>query len=332
MVEGLDVGLRIHDEDRDWSARKYDVGIWGCGYEKRAKWLITHAPPEQVDRWFRVEWAEHRDKHSGPLNLAELSDVGEIACGEPIPRDWDGKFLKWWRTTIEEHRFRAARPLSVFVDYSSMPRTIYGQIVLDLVRRPGLIREVVLAYVPGKYLSSLDGTRRLDGLRAIIGTEGRRFDSVPPAAVMSLGYDGSLARAVIDLFQIDHFASVYASPGSTPDSEAIALGVNRDLILRSEVVGHAPLRSVGAAQELLLDVCGWYLERRSVMLVALGPKPHVLASILAALTNPKIALRWVRTRRPTTAVEVEATGEPPCITRLSYDGGPAQGSFSFAGR
>lgn len=53
------------------------------------------------------------------------------------------------------------------------------------------------------------------------------------------------------------------------------------------------------------------------MLVPLGPKPHVLAGILAAAVNPEIGFRWVTTswERP---VQVEvAKNQVPCVTSIS---------------
>jgi hypothetical protein len=315
MVERLAPAPSILDHDSNWRRGHYDIAVWWCGYEQRSTWLVDHARPEGVGKWFRLEACEDRDKHAAPTNLKH--QLGELACGQPVPRNWDGLFLKWWRTLIDDTHRRLGRPLTVFCDYSSMPRTLYGQIVLEGSRQAHKFDSLHMAYVPGNHGEGVDGSRRLDGLRSLIGTEGTPAQQQPPAAVVGLGYDGSLSQAVVELFQFDHFSCFYAGPGTTADAEKRALDCNTMLVEQCEVLKRVPATSVASAFNCALSLCHWYLARRNVMLIPLGPKPHVLASVLASSYDPRIALRWVLTKR-VRAVDVKPTGGAPVVAKVAW--------------
>lgn len=316
MVERLDKAAPIIvDHDAEWRRRSFDIGMWWCGYEQRSTWLVDHARPANVGEWFRLEPKEDRDKHAAPTNLRH--DLGRLACEAPVPRNWDGMFLRWWRTVVDETYARLGRPLTIFCDYSSMPRALYGQVVLEASRQRHKFESVHLAYVPGKHGDGVDGSRRLDGLRSLIGTEGTPAQPQPPAAVVGLGYDGSLAQAAVDLFQLDHFACFYAGPGTTSDAEKRALQCNATLAQQCEVLKRVPATSVGSAFDCVLSLCHWYLARRNVMVIPLGPKPHVLGSVLASAYDTRIALRWILTKR-VRAIDVTPTGDGPVVAKVTW--------------
>lgn len=316
MVERLVQAIpSIIDHDVEWGSHHYDIGMWWSGYEQRSTWLVDHARPRNVDQWFRVEPKEDRDKHAGPANLQH--DLGKLACDGPVPRNWDGMFLLWWRALVDDTYAKLGRPLTIFCDYSSMPRALYGQVVLEASRQPQKFKSLHLAYVPGKHAEGVDGSRRLDGLRSLIGTEGTPAQQQPPAAVVGLGYDGSLAQAAVDLFQLDHFACFYAGPGTTPDAERRATECNATLVQQCEVLKRVPATSVASAFDCVLSLCHWYLSRRNVMLIPLGPKPHVLGSVLACAYDTRIALRWILTKR-VRAIDVTATGDVPVVAKIAW--------------
>src|SRR5205085_2187925 len=110
----------------------------------------------------------------------------------------------------------AGRPISVFVDVSSMPRAVYGPLLVEACRdSAGMVSEIVFAYVPGEHRGAISGHQQLDGLRAIAGLEGASCHDGDPALVLGLGYDGVLAETVVDLFQLEHVSCMYADPGAT---------------------------------------------------------------------------------------------------------------------
>lgn len=307
----------VTDQFPDWRRPSYDLGLWAWGYETRSLHVVKEHRPVHVKKWYRLEFEEYRDMLSGPdrgSNSSRLS-IGELASGAPISRRLDGQFLRWLKSTLVDMAKLKSAPIDIVVDYSSMPRTFYGQILVQAYRNPRLVRSCTFVYTPGQHAHGFESSHSLEGLRSIIGTEGVNADDTQPAAVLGLGYDGTLAHSTIELFQIDHFSALYADPGTTEDAIARALGNNRPVIRRCEILESAPYWSVNDAKDRFLDMCNWYMGRRSVMLIPMGPKPHVLGSILAAAENPRVALRHVLTR--STPVDVLPAGEP-VATRVEF--------------
>lgn len=112
---------------------KFEVGFWAAGYERRSSWLIqSKYRPTHVKRWYRVEFEEHRDTLHAPRALQVK--VGELLGKQAGKRYWDGYWRDLWNRTFEEHFSIVKRPLKVFIDYSSMPRTVYGTFFLEALR------------------------------------------------------------------------------------------------------------------------------------------------------------------------------------------------------
>lgn len=280
-------------EALELSTTAFDLAVWAAGYEQRAGWLVqSNFAPNDVQIWVKVEFEEGGDVLHGPANQS-LHPEHFVLRGH---RSWDGWWHLQWRKILQQARERRGTPIRVFVDYSSMPRTVYGPLVLECLREcEDLVGEIVLSYVPGRYTEQHRGSRRMDGLRSLVGTEGRfRAGVSDPAMVLGLGFDGLLAEAVTDLYQIEHFSAFLASPGINEGAAARAKEENRYLLSCCERVASAPAADVAATRAVILDLCDWYLGHRPVLLVPLGPKPHVLAAILAAVDRPDVAFRYVR--------------------------------------
>jgi hypothetical protein len=311
-------GIAATDVDASIAAsRAYDVAIWSAGYEQRSTWLVKSGfKPSNVLRWLRVEYEEDRTCFSGPDNLNVK--VGDLFGNEIGKRYWDGHWLKAWRALYRSTAEQLGRRIDAFVDISSMPRTVYGTALLAALRfERQSINSITICYVPGIYGPGISGSRRLDGLRSLIGTEGISLLDRDPAFVLGLGYDGILARAVIDVFQVAHFSALVAAPGVTAEAEGQSLMANADLLARCELVAGAPAMGIAAAYASFLRLADWYGGSRDVVLVPLGPKPHVVAAILAAMSRPEIALRWVLTGRFTPVDVAVPTGAIPYFFRLT---------------
>lgn len=286
------------------TARNYDLGVWAAGYEARSSWLVSSAfKPDNVTRWLRVEFQSGRDALSAKRSLAV--ECGSVLGGGPGHANHDGHWATVWKKAIEAAYADCRRPLDVFIDYSSMPRAVYGTFLLesfrDLRRK---MRSLTFAYVPGIHAADVEGARSVTGLRALPGVEGRCVRA-RPCAVLGLGFDGILAEAVVELFQLTHFSCLYASPGWGGVAEERVVTSNRRLLSRAELVGTAPAASVPRALAEVERICDWYKQLNDVLLVPMGPKPHVLACILAAVRQPEIGFRFPETSsvRP---VQVEA--------------------------
>jgi hypothetical protein len=274
----------------------YDLAFWAAGYESRSAWLVrSEFRPKSVEQWWKLEFEEHRDLLSGADS--RTVDCGALMGGRPSRQNHDGEWVLLWRTVIDDAFRSADRPINVFVDYSSMPRAAYGALVVETIRqlRPK-IKSITFAYVPGVHSDDIDGSRGIKGLRSLIGTEGEsRFQRA--AFLLGLGYDGTLSETVVELFQASHFSTLYASPGATTDAVARVIAANMSILERAELIGTAPAWSIREAMDQYQRLADWYSGYRDVMVVPLGPKPHVLAGILMCAFKPMMGFRFPETTR-----------------------------------
>jgi hypothetical protein len=197
-----------------------------------------------------------------------------------------------------------------------MPRTVYGTLVrAALTSCRSLVESLTLAYVPGIHGKDVDGSRAIEGLRPLVGTEGKTTQDSSPAFILGLGYDGILAESVLELFQVSTFGCVYGRPGVYADSVDRVLSANAQVLRRAEIVAAAPAWSVHGAVLAFERVRGWF-SGRDTILVPLGPKPHVLASILSAIADENLALRFPQVSKLTPVEVTVATGASPFVTRI----------------
>jgi hypothetical protein len=298
--------------------RKFDIAVWAAGYEARSRWLVqSDFRPSRVDAWYRVEFAEHRESLTASESL-EIN-LGAVFGGHPERAGRDGAWFQAWTHAIAAGAARKGGPVDVFVDYSSMPRTVYGALLVQCMRaETPLVRSLTLAYVPGRHAGGVDGSRAIVGLRGLVGTEGGSRRDGPPAFVIGLGYDGALAEALVDLFQISQFSVFYGDPGVQSDSVSRVLEANEDLLTRSDLVDTAAAHSVGASMRVVERLARWYLDLQDVLVVPLGPKPHVVGALLAAAANPLLGFRFPKTK---TLSPIEVTvppGSVPFVTRIDF--------------
>lgn len=293
----------------------YDMAVWAAGYEARSAWLIqSEFKPIDVADWIRVEFIENRDAHSAPKTLS--LGTGTLFGGAPGHRNWDGHWSQEWERLISASSERHGRALRIFCDYSSMPRTVYGTLLSTAIKSlRSRVESLTLAYVPGVHAENVNGSRSIEGLRSLIGTEGRTTRDQTPAFVFGLGYDGLLTETVIELFQVGSFGCVYASPGVYPNSVQRALTAHEHVLSRAEIVATAPAWDIEEAARAFDRVRSWFFGR-DVILVPMGAKPHVVASILTALADETLALRFPQVTQISPVQVTVGADARPHITRI----------------
>jgi hypothetical protein len=296
----------------------FELGVWAAGFEARSTWLVKSSfRPLQVGEWHYAEFVEHRDAHSA-LN-GRASRLGVLLGGRPASTNDDGHWLLVWRRLLNECYSRYGRPLRLFVDYSSMPRTVYGTLLVECMRGSrSLIDSITLAYVPGDHASNIEGSRVVEGLRGLVGTEGASNRDGPAAFILGLGYDGALAESVVELFQVSHYSCFYGDPGVLPNSVERVLSANADLIEGSDIVETAAAHSIAAAMGVVMKLHRWYADRRDVLVVPLGPKPHVVGALLAAALDSTIGFRFPSGPIVAPVQVTVRDGTIPFVTRISF--------------
>ena len=195
--------------------------------------------------------------------------------------------------------------LRLLVDYSSMPRSWYSA-VLNWFRSQRRSGRVILdfTYAVGRYGDEWI-PKSVKGISAIQGCDGGPTLRDTKIAVFGLGFDRLAAYSVLEQIEPDTVLAYIADPGATDEAPDRARKENREF-LDNEVgrIFRLPLDSVETAYRILGETISASQGQASVILVPLGPKPHILASVLAAYRYPGTAcLRVVHQRRAPHRVE-----------------------------
>jgi hypothetical protein len=172
-----------------------------------------------------------------------------------------------------------------------------------------------MAYVPGRHAGNIVGSQGLGSLRTLVGVEGNPGVDRVPAFILGLGYDGILAEAVVDLFQVANFSCVYGDPGVTRDAVARAKQANLRLLTNAERIEAAPASSCVDSCFAFQRLTQWY-RGRDVVVVAMGPKPHVVGAMLAAIADRTVAFRFAMKTRTDPVQVFAAPGAVPFACRF----------------
>src|ERR1039458_780738 len=175
---------------------------------------------------------------------------------------------------------------------------------------------VDVVYSVGQHLENVPPMVIRDIL-AIPGLEGRVSRRGQSVAVFGLGFDGFASLCVLDRLEPDIVYSFYAEPAAFPDYPNRVLDNNREMVNHySKHVLRAPLSSVEQTFRSVIELVTQHRGEAGITLVPMGPKPHVLAAILAALRLDEITCLRVSGGRDRTE-RVIGTGEVVC-TRVEF--------------
>jgi hypothetical protein len=121
-------------------------------------------------------------------------------------------------------------------------------------------------------------------------------------AIFGLGFDWAPPIAVFERIEPDSVFAFTADPGAFPDYNQIALKSNEQFIgdhVRQKLFAF-PLRSVDITFRRVGEIFLPMLDKSNIILIPLGPKPHVLACLLLASKFQAVALLHaiVQRKRP----------------------------------
>lgn len=285
----------------------YDLGVWAAGYESRSSWLVeSQYRPSTVRNWRRVEFVEHG--RTPTAIKAKQTSLGTVFGGRPGRQNHDGYWLQAWLEEIRTAR-RGRRGADIFLDITSMPRSFYGPLVVHVLRGTlAGVRSITIAYVRGETYGE-PRARCVEGLRGVLGTEGLSSHN-SSAFIIGVGFDGATAAAVVELFQVSAYACLVAANLNEPETLARVLEANERVLLQAQYVARVPTVSVGDAYQALSDVVDWYRGYHDLILLPLGPKPHVIAALSLCALDRELSFRFPRVTQSFPIDVTPHRGEP----------------------
>lgn len=284
---------------------RYDISFFASGYESRCIHIPGIIDPSHIRSPLVFGFLEEPRSGKRPENDKFYWEKWSF---DPIPLGVDGD--KPIYEKLQNLSETTDRPIHILLDYSSMSRHWYATI-LNWARLTASEKDVTIdfVYAMGKY----DENKKpmvIRSLSSIQGCEGRAYHLRQSVAVFGLGFHGSATLAVLDQLEADTVYAFLASPGSSEEYISKAKKINKVLLddhRTQHPILELPIASIEKCYRLLAETIAPHRPDGEITLIPMGPKPHVLASILVAMRFPEVAcLRVSGTPFP---VDVKATGE-----------------------
>lgn len=298
---------RVSDlTSQELTSNEYDVAIVASGYEERCTFLSEHVTPLRVRKAILLGFVDLSETEQRKANDRCLTDRWRM---DPIPTSSEDESRVY--DILRELPAKGGKASHILVDYSSMSRLWYAGI-LNWARYGNGPQEIVLdfAYSVGKY-EERSQPMIIHDMLAIPGCEGGALRSERSVAVFGLGFYGWASLCVLERLEADTVYAYLAAPPAFHTYPARVRKENKDFLEEPRVhkeVLEFPLRSVETSYRYLSELITPYRERDDITLVPMGPKPHVLASMLLSMRFPGVACLRISAERARPE-KVEATGE-----------------------
>lgn len=285
---------------------KYDLGVFASGYEARCTFIpqkfesdnlatsivigfkdLSDTEPRKVhDDYFRTHWTSE----------PEIASSGNDFVIQSL---------------LNSHVAKGGSANRILVDCSSMSRLWYSGI-LNWARFGNGADETMIdfVYALGKY-EDKDSPMIIEDMVSIPGCEGGALQSQQSLAIFGLGFNGWASLSVLERLEADDVFAFIASPGASHDYPDRVRTLNKDFLEEPRVKQHIlelPLRSVETCYRFLSELVTPHRFKDTVTLVPMGPKPHILASILVSMRFPEVSCMRVSAKRAHPE-KVEPNGE-----------------------
>ncbi|MEX5590091.1 hypothetical protein [Pseudomonas urmiensis] len=299
--------LYIQDISRqDLFERSYEISIFSCGYEERSANLCTILDIGKVGRalifGFGGTKTEICEKNEAVFKEKLKADTIEISYGDTH------KIIKLLKDEVEKHIAVGTEKINILVDYSSMPRIWYSEI-LNFFKNfySSVYFELDFIYSVGEHAHS-DQPQQLGDPIVLPGCEAVATYNKRTVAIFGLGFDSGAPICMHGKIEPDNTYALIARPGALEDYSKKTYSINSDFINESvDEVVYSPLSSVKQTYDSLREIFFPFRTSAITVIVPFGPKPHALAAIIAAMNYPGVTCLYSSTgSRPSV---VTATSE-----------------------
>lgn len=301
----IDVSYQDVVEDR------HDLAIFACGYEKRSTFFASHILSDCSSEKLVFGFKESKDNPIYCENYSFYIQKGIF----PVEIGYkDTRSLVRALVQAIEKFANDESTKSILVDYSSMPRSWFSEI-LNIIKAFSDKTDFVvdLVYSVGSHEQSISN-RQLGEPSVLPGCEAVSVLNKRTVAVFGLGFDGGAPACLYDKVEPDKTFGLVADPGGVQDYAERAIREN-SFFIRNHVdgVAKASLFSVQQCHNVLREILLPYQHDSAIVLIPFGPKPHALALIIKAMNDPHSVCLYASTGISNNSVY--ATGDY-VLTRL----------------
>lgn len=310
------LGITDLSFDADVKATNYDWYVVGVGFESRIEYMLD-----------RLRKADVTASHALVLVFPDVRgterEVEVCKIIESVfPRVYveavgtNSQFTIW---KLMRERFQFSEGGRILVDYSSMSRSWYAAMLLWFWENSEMHMgcQLDFLYALGKY--SRDFAEKevvIDDIEIVPGCAGEMFRHARTVAVFGLGFYGYMSLCASEQIEPDILYTFSTIENPIKEFCIEERAGNRELVQRASKSFKLSVTSVASAYRCLSEISTIHLNKGDeVILAPMGPKPHVLASVLVSLANRRVCT--LRVRHEQYKSDVEALG-PIIATRIKF--------------
>jgi len=268
---------------------KYELALFCSGFESRGSFF--------AEKFFDRKSTSHIeilgfDNERDNANRLKNDDVFQrLFQAAPIVTSAsdDQTVLNAIRSAVSSKVSSKAKTIRLLVDISSMSRIWYAT-VLNWARFAARSAIVEIDFVYCTALHQADYAHRvISTVKAIPGCEGYPGPRERLTAVFGLGRDGLAPLALLDEMEPDDVLGFAVGENGRSEVDEFTRSANQTLLEACRECVAFPLLSVQQTYVGLLEMLSAFLDDSgNVVVVPLGPKSHVLSTILVAIRKPEI--------------------------------------------
>lgn len=307
--------LQVTDIGFDTVAgERYEAAFFATGYESRCISLSQRLGTSRIRS--ATAWGFEREALPALRKAHDLHFRQKWGVSPNILPHTD--FSHAWGSV--HHVWKGIRqrkgPTRILVDYSSMSRIWYAALI-NYFRLTSIEEEVIIdfSYTPGAYSSSYPNELQASVVTEIVaipGLEGLSGTRESSIAVLGLGFTPAAALGVLERLQPQLIFGFYADPAARKEYTDICMASNQRLIHLSKFLLPLPLQSVSASYRRLCEAIIPFLSTQQITFIPMGPKPHVLASMLVGCKFRQVACMYAQLARRDVS-DIEEGGEPSAV-------------------
>lgn len=266
----------------------YDICILASGYESRSIAFVQYCYENElinkVDH-FCVYRLEDNNNNSEYIKSVVNEDKLSSFSSDIDLYQFLSKFLD-------------KDELVILMDYTSMSRMYYSALLNWINNVIGPVKiKVDFVYALGDYNELKENKHKyIESIDVINGFDGKLDTTRETVAVFGLGFDRYAPLCVDDQIEPDNIICYYAEPGANNGSAEKARNVNKIILESTKNKATLPygISDVeglycGLSQNLMP-----FAMDHNVLLIPMGPKPHVLASLLICTAYPNMLCMRVK--------------------------------------
>ncbi len=266
--------------------QKYNLAFFASGYEDRSLNFVNKFTADQFERAFIIKYEGHHEEKFHDILYNQFSFINTCTSDESIIYSILNEYVANKR--LEK--------LKILVEYSSMSRVWYTAIINWARFAPINDVELSFVYCIGEYKDDFTPLL-INNIYTLMGYEGSSKHS-KTLAIFGLGFDKMAALCVIDRLEPDLVISFVAST-EHHDYQKKAADINDEFTKtygQNELM-YFPITSVTNTYRLMSELVTAYVDEFNVVFIPMGPKPHILASILLSSKYPEITQIYVQGAR-----------------------------------